>query len=170
MDKAQKKLTVENLKASFKDSEGVVVTHYLGLNSSELTELRSKIKEVGAKFCVAKNSLVKIATKNTAYEGLNEYFSGPTALVFSKDPISGIKAVKTYSDSNEKLKFVKASLNEKIIDDKEYEALSKLPSLDELKAKLVGYLVAPHQQLVSLFNVVGTDIVGVLDNYSKKKN
>ena len=86
MDKAQKKLTVENLKASFKDSEGVVVTHYLGLNSSELTELRTKIKEVGAKFCVAKNSLVKIATKNTAYEGLNEYFSGPTALVFSKDP------------------------------------------------------------------------------------
>lgn len=170
MDKAQKKSTVENLKSSFESSEGVVITHYIGLDSSELTELRIKVKEVGARFCVAKNSLVKIASKNTPYEGLKEYFNGPTAIVFSKDPISGIKAVKNYSDKNEKLKFIKASLNEKIIDDKEYEVLSKLPSLDEIRANLVGYLVAPHQQLVNVLNAVGADFVGVLDNYSKKKN
>ena len=170
MDKAQKKLMVKSLKDSFENSEGVVVTHYLGLNTTELTELRIKVKEVGAKFCVAKNSLVKIASKDTPYEVLNEFFTGPTAIVFSKDPISGIKAVKSYSDNNEKLKFVKASLNDKIIDDKEYDALSKLPSLDELKAKLVDYLIAPHQQLINVFSATGTQIVGVLDNYSKKKN
>jgi large subunit ribosomal protein L10 len=169
MDKTQKIETVKNLKESFEDSESIVVTHYIGLNTSEMTDLRGKIREVGARFCVAKNSLVKLALKDTQYEGLIEYFSGPTAVVFSKDPISGIKAVKNYSDKNEKLKFIKASLNEKVIDTDEFIALAKLPSLDEIRAKLVGYLIAPQQQLVQVLNAAGTEVVGVLDNYSKKK-
>ena len=168
MDRESKKNTVKNLKQNFKDSEGVVVTHYLGLNNSELTELRIKVKEVGAKFCVAKNSLIKLASKDTPYEALTEFFKGPTALVFSKDPIAGIKAVKKYSDDNAKLLFIKASLNEKVIDQKEYENLSKLPSLDEIRAKLTAYLIAPHQQLVHILNAAGTELVGTLDNYSKK--
>ena len=116
----------------------------------------------------AKNSLVKLALKDTQYVGLSEFFSGPTAVVFSKDPISGIKAVKDFSDKNEKLKFIKAGLNEKLIDTDEYIALAKLPSLEEIRAKLVGYLVAPQQQLVQILNAASTEIVGVLDSYSKK--
>jgi large subunit ribosomal protein L10 len=108
--------------------------------------------------------------KNTKYEGLSDFFSGPTAIVFSKDQIAGIKAVKKYSDVNEKLKFIKASLNEKIIDDEEFIALSKLPSLDEIRAELVGYLVAPQQQLLRVLNAAGTEVVGVLENYSKNKS
>jgi large subunit ribosomal protein L10 len=134
-----------------------------------MTDLRSKVREVGARFCVAKNSLVKLALKDTQYEALTDFFSGPTAIVFSKDPISGIKAVKNYSDKNEKLKFVKASLSEKVIDTDEFIALAKLPSLEEIRASLVGYLIAPQQQLIQVFNAPGTEIVGVLDNYSKKK-
>ena len=168
MDKKQKKETVDNLKESFENSEGVVVTHYLGLNTSELTELRVKIGAVGAKFCVAKNSLVKLASKDTSYKGLTEYFNGPTALVFSKDPVAGIKVLKKYSEENQKLKVIKASLNDKIIDDKEFDALAKLPSLDEIRSKLAGYFIAPHQQLFKVFNATATEIVGVLDNLSKK--
>ena len=81
-----------------------MVTHYIGLNTSEITELRSKVREAGARFCVAKNSLVKIASKETPYEALENYFKGPTAIIFSKDPIAGIKVVKKYSDENEKFK------------------------------------------------------------------
>ncbi|MDC0651714.1 50S ribosomal protein L10 [Alphaproteobacteria bacterium] len=168
MDKKQKTETVKNLKKSFDSSEGVVVTHYIGLNTAEITELRNKVREVGARFCVAKNSLVKLALKDTQYTGLSDFFSGPTAIVFSEDPISGIKAVKNYSDKNEKLKFIKAALNEKVIDTDEFIALAKLPSLEEIRAKLAGYLVAPQQQLVQVLNAASTEVVGVLDNYSKK--
>ncbi len=168
MDKKQKTETVKNLKKSFDNSEGVVVTHYIGLNTAEITELRNKVREVGARFCVAKNSLVKLALKDTQYTGLSDFFSGPTAIVFSEDPISGIKAVKNYSDKNEKLKFIKAALNEKVIDTDEFIALAKLPSLEEIRAKLAGYLVAPQQQLVQVLNAASTEVVGVLDNYSKK--
>ena len=91
MDKDNKKNIVKNLKDSFENSEGVIVTHYLGLDSSELTELRNRVKQAGSKFCVTKNSLAKLASKSTNYEELNGFFSGPVALVFSKDPIAGIK-------------------------------------------------------------------------------
>jgi large subunit ribosomal protein L10 len=167
MDKTQKIKAVKNLKESFDGSEGVVVTHYIGLNTSEITELRSQVKEAGARFCVAKNSLVKLALKDTKYIGLSDFFSGPTAVVFSKDPISGIKAVKNFSDKNEKLKFIKAGLKEKVIDTDEYLALAKLPSLEETRAKLTGILVAPQQQLVQILNAASTELVGVFDNYAK---
>ena len=106
MDKQSKKKIVKDLKESFEKSSGVIVTHYLGLNSSELSDLRGQVKEIGAEFRVAKNSLTKLALKTTDYEGLNDFFTGPTALVFSEDALAGIKVIKNFSDKNEKLKFV----------------------------------------------------------------
>ena len=168
MDKEQKKIAVKSLKKYFEESEGVVVTHYLGLNTSELTEFRAKVSEIGSKFCVAKNSLVKIASKETPYEALEDYFKGPTAIIFSKDPIAGIKVVKKYSDENEKFKVVKASLNQKIINEEEFNKLSELSSLEDLRSEIAGYLVAPHQNLVQLLNAASTELVGVFNNFSKK--
>ena len=170
MDREQKKIAVKNLKKHFEESEGIVVTHYLGLNTSELTEFRKEISKVGASFLVTKNSLVKLASKETPYEALESFFKGPTAIVFSKDPVAGIKVVKKYSDDNEKLKVVKASLNEKIIDEKEFDLLSKLASLDEIRSEIASYLLAPHQNIVQLLNAAGTELVGVLNNFSKKEN
>ena len=169
MDKQTKKNIVEELRNSFKNSSGVVVTHYLGLNSSELTDLRNQVKAIGSKFCVAKNSLAKIASKTTDFESLNDFFSGPTALVFSEDALAGIKVIKNFSDKNEKLKFITASFDKKIIEFKEFETLAKLPSLEELRAKIVGYITAPHQQLISVLNAPATETAGVIESYSKKK-
>ena len=170
MDKQSKKNIVSNLKDSFKDSSGVIVTHYLGLNNSELNELRDQVKEVGSRFCVTKNSLAKLATKSTDFENLNDFFTGPTALIFSKDALASIKVIKKFSDNNEKLKFVTASLDKKIIELKEFETLAKLPSLEELRAKIIGYITAPHQQLINVLNAPAKDTLGVIQNYSKKKN
>ena len=170
MDREQKKIAVKSLKKYFEESEGIVVTHYLGLNTSELTEFRQKVNKVGSKFFVAKNSLVRIASKETPYEALKNYFKGPTAIVFSKDPVAGIKVVKKYSDENEKLKVVKASLNEKIIDEEEFNTLSKLSSLEELRSQIASYLLAPHQNLVQLLNAASTELVGVFNNFSNKEN
>lgn len=168
MEKKQKEKIVDKLNKSFKDSEGVVVTHYLGLNTSELSELRIKVNEAGARFCVAKNSLIKLALKNTDYKALESYFKGPTALIFSKDPVAGIKVIKKYADTNEKLKVIKASLNEKVIDEDEFNALSKLASLEEIRAQIASYLIAPHQQLVQITNASGTELASVLNNFAKK--
>tara|TARA_S200000501_G_C20550049_1_gene623982 strand:+ start:68 stop:580 length:513 start_codon:yes stop_codon:yes gene_type:complete len=170
MDKEKKKIAVKSLKKYFEESEGVVVTHYLGLKTSELTEFREKVSEAGSKFCVAKNSLVRLASKETPYEGLESYFKGPTALVFSKDPVAGIKIVKKYSEENEKLKVVKASLNKKIIDEDEFNQLSKISSLEDLRRDIASYLIAPHQNLVQIFKAAGSELVSVFDNFSKKKN
>ncbi len=170
MDREQKKVAVENLKKHFQEADGIVVTHYLGLNTTELTEFRQKVSKVGAKFFVAKNSLVKIASKETPYEALESFFKGPTAIVFSKDPVAGIKVVKKYSEENEKLKVIKASLNDKLIDEKEFETLSKLSSLEDLRSQIASYLLAPHQNLVQFLNAPGTELVGVLNNFSKKEN
>ena len=169
MDKQSKINIVKDLKESFVNSSGVIVTHYLGLNSSELTDLRVQVKAVGAKFCVAKNSLAKLASKNTDYESLNDFFSGPTALVFSEDALASIKAIKKFSDENKKLKFVTASLDQKILEFKEFETLAELPSLEELRAKIVGYITAPHQQLISVLNAPASETVIVIENYSKTK-
>ena len=170
MDKQSKKNIVKTLKKSFQSSAGVIVTHYLGLNSTELTDLRNKVKEVGANFCVTKNSLAKLASKSTDFETLNNYFTGPTALIFSEDALAGIKVIKKYSDKNEKLKFITASLDNKIIEFKEFEALAKLPSLDEIRGKLVGYITASHQQLINVLNAPAAETACVIENYSKKKN
>ena len=169
MDKQSKKNIVKDLRDSFQNSSGVVVTHYLGLNSAELTDLRSQVKAVGSRFCVAKNSLAKLASQSTDFETLNGFFTGPTALIFSEDALAGIKVIKKFSDKNEKLKFITASLDNKVIEFKEFETLSKLPSLEELRAKIVGYITAPHQQLISVLNAPATETVGVIENYSKKK-
>ena len=170
MDKQSKKNIVKTLKESFQSSSGVIVTHYLGLNSTELTDLRNQVKEVGANFCVTKNSLAKLASKSTDFEPLNDYFSGPTALIFSEDALAGIKVIKKYSDKNEKLKFITAILDKKIIEFKEFETLAKLPSLEELRGEIVGYITAPHQQLINVLNAPATETIGVIENYSKKKN
>ena len=170
MDKQIKKNIVSDLKDSFENSAGVIVTHYSGLNNLELNELRIQVKEVGSRFCVTKNSLAKLASKSTDFESLYDFFTGPTALIFSKDPLASIKIVKKFSDKNEKLKFVTASLDKKIIELQEFEALAKLPSLEELRAKIIGYITAPHQQLINVLNAPATETLGVIQNYSKKKN
>ena len=170
MDKQTKKNIVKDLRKYFENSSGIIVTHYLGLNSSELTDLRDKVKQAGSKFCVTKNSLAKLANKNTSHDSLNEFFTGPTALVFSEDALAGIKVIKKFSDKNDKLKFITASFDNKIIELKEFETLAKLPSLEELRAKIVGYITAPHQQLINVLNAPASEIASVIENYSKKKN
>ena len=168
MEKKQKEQIVDRLNKSFKEAQGVIVTHYLGLNTAELTELRTKVNAAGARFCVAKNSLIKLALKNTDYKVLEDYFKGPTALVFSEDPVAGIKVIKKYADDNEKLKVVKASLNEKVIDEVEFNTLSKLSSLEEIRAEIASYLLAPHQELVQLAKAAGSDLISVFNNFAKK--
>ena len=120
------------------------------------------MRENGARYQVAKNRIVKIAIKGTKYENISELFSGPTAIAFSEDPVSAPKIVSNFAKENEKLSIVGGGIDGKILSVKEIEDLGSLPSLDELRAKIVGLLTAPAEKIASLNVNVASQLVRIL--------
>ena len=162
MNREQKAKLIENLNATFSDAAVIVVTKQSGLTVSESSSLRNKMRENGARYQVAKNRIVKIAIKGTKYENISELFSGPTAIAFSEDPVSAPKIVSNFAKENEKLSIVGGGIDGKILSVKEIEDLGSLPSLDELRAKIVGLLTAPAQKIANLNVNVASQLVRIL--------
>lgn len=168
MSRTQKKAEIEALNERFANDEIVVVTHYSGLTVAEMSELRSSLRNEGATFKVTKNTLAKIALKGTRYEQLGDMFTGPTGVASSQDPVAAAKAAHEFAKKNDKLIILGGALGEKILDAKEIEALAKLPSLDEVRSKLVGLLVAAPTKLAGLLQAPARELVGVTKAYGAK--
>ncbi|MBI1300325.1 MAG: 50S ribosomal protein L10 [Alphaproteobacteria bacterium] len=168
MSRAQKKAEVEVLNQRFSSDELVVVAHYQGLTVTELTELRSALRAEGASFKVTKNSLAKLALKGTRFEQLEGMFSGQTGVATSQDPVAAAKVAHKFAKSNDKLVILGGALGEMILDAKGVEAIAKLPSLDEIRSKLVGLLQAPATKLAGLLQAPARDLVGVTKAYGEK--
>ncbi len=168
MSRAEKEVEIQNLKSSFTDNELVVVTHYSGLGVSELTELRSNLRKEDAAFKVAKNSLSKIAIKGTKFENIEKMLSGPVALASSKDPVAAARVAYKFAKDNNKLVIIGGAMGDMLLDLKGVEALAKLPSLDEIRSKLVGLLQAPAQKIASVTAAPARDLVGVTKAYGEK--
>ena len=147
MNRTEKTELIETLHATFSDAASVVVTHQVGLTVVESSALRNKMRENGAAYKVTKNRIAKIALKDTAYETLSDYFTGPTAIGTSQDPVAAAKVLADYAKGNTKLTIVGGSMDGKILDKTGVEALAKMPSLIELRGKLVGLLVAPAAKI-----------------------
>ena len=128
-------------------SELVVVSHYKGLTVAEVSELRNNIRKAGAGFRVTKNRIAKLALKGTKFEGLTELFNGPTAIAFANDPISACKACVEFAKTNEKLVVIGGAMGTGVLTIDEINRLASIPSMDELRAKLIGLLQAPAAQL-----------------------
>ena len=135
------------MNKEFKEASLVVVTHYLGLTVAEMTELRGKVREAGAKFRVTKNRITRLALAGTPYEGLADLMTGPTALSTSVDPIAAAKAVVQFAKKNEKIVVLGGVMNGQTLSADQVKALGDLPSLDELRGKIVGLLQAPAGQI-----------------------
>ncbi len=135
------------MNKEFKEASLVVVTHYLGLTVAEMTELRRKVREAGAKFRVTKNRITRLALAGTPYEGLADLMTGPTALSTSVDPIAAAKAVVQFAKKNEKIVVLGGVMNGQTLSADQVKALGDLPSLDELRGKIVGLLQAPAGQI-----------------------
>ena len=148
MDRSQKAESVAQLNAVFSEVGVVVVTRNLGLTVEQSTALRNKMREVGATYKVAKNNLAKLAVKDTAYTGLDEFLSGPTGLAWSKDPVAAAKAIVDFAKTNEKLEIVGGSMGATVLNEAGVKALAAMPSLDELRGKLVGLVNAPATKIV----------------------
>tara|TARA_X000000950_G_scaffold289123_1_gene410023 strand:- start:62662 stop:63177 length:516 start_codon:yes stop_codon:yes gene_type:complete len=168
VNRTEKNEFVTSFNSTLKDVNFLLVAHYKGLTVSEITELREKVKTNNATFKVTKNSLIKRAIKNTDYEKLDNFFVGPTSVTYSKDPVSAAKAVFDFSKENEKLKIIAASMGDKELSVDDIEKLAALPSMDELKAKILGLLTSPMRNIASIFNESVSGIVRVIN--AKNKN
>lgn len=168
MDRTQKEATIADLQTKLQDTGLVVVTRHLGLTVAEVTDLRGKVRAAGAGFKVTKNRLARRALLGTQFEGLDGLFKGPTAIAFSKDPVAAAKVVADYAKSNDKLQIVGAALGNKILDAEGVKALATLPSLDELRAKLVGMIQTPATRIAGVLQAPGGQVARVLAAYAKK--
>ncbi len=163
VERAQKVEMVANLKEIFQDAGVVVVTHYSGLSVGDMGDLRGKLREADARLKVIKNRLAKLALEGTEMEGVSPLLKGPVAIVYAKDPVGASKVAVDYAKDNENFIVLGGLLGASVLDADGITALSKMPSLDELRASLVGVLNAPGGKFVRTLNAPAGGFVTALD-------
>lgn len=147
MNREEKAELLNEMNAIVQASGSVVISHYRGLTVAEMEELRKKAREYGAKLRVTKNRITRLALKGTSFEGLDELFKGPTIMAYAEDPISACKLCVEYAKANEKFVVVGGALTTGMLSQAEIERLATIPSMDELRAKIIGLLQAPGAAL-----------------------
>ena len=170
MLRSEKKTFVSELEKIYQDSNSVIITHYHGLTVSQITNLRKALRENGASFKIVKNTLSKIAATNVKLTHDPEAFSGPTAIAYSKDPVAAAKGVVEFAKANDNLKVIGGIVNDKILNLVEVQQLAKLPSLDQLRGKIVGILQAPAANLARIIQAPAGSLARVIQAYSEKNN
>lgn len=168
MNRTEKKELIADVHAKLKNSSTLVVTQYRGLTVAEMTDLRRKMRTAGAGFKVSKNRLVKLASKGTAFEAAGDMLKGPTAVAFSSDPVAAAKGVVEFAKSNEKLVIIGGIYDGKALDVSAIQNLAKLPSLDELRAKIVGMLKTPATRIACVLQAPGGQVARVIAAHSEK--
>jgi large subunit ribosomal protein L10 len=168
VEKSKKYQVVENLNQLFKQSGSVIVTHYRGLTVSDITELRTNLKQNDAKFQVTKNTLAKLASKDTDVSQVEHLFNGPVGLAFSEDPVAAAKGIVEFSEKNENLIVLGGVVNGEFLDEQQVQQLAKLPSMDELRAKIIGVIEAPATKLARVAQAPASQIARVLQAYADK--
>ena len=168
VDRSMKQELVDTLHSTFKQSNLVVVAELRGLTVAELTDFRRKMRAEGAGLKVAKNRLARRALTDTNYATLDSLFVGPTVIGFSVDPIAAAKVALNFAKTNEKVTIKGGSMNGLLLDKSGVEALATLPSLDELRGKLVGVLVAPATKIAAVLQAPGSQLARVLNAHATK--
>jgi len=168
MDRAQKADAVAELKSVFNEVGVVVVTRNLGLTVAQSTALRTKMREAGASYKVAKNRLAKLASQDTDYAGISDLLTGPTGLASSIDPVAAAKIVVEFAKTNDKLEIVGGSMGAQVLDADGVKALASLPSLDELRAKIVGLVQAPATKVAQVVGAPAAQLARVFGAYAAK--
>ena len=162
MDRAQKRELVTTLNEEWKDSGVIVVAHYKGMTVAQMTDFRKRVKEAGGSVKVAKNKLAKLALKDTEVETISDLLQGQTCVAYSDDPVSAARVSVKYARENDKLVILGGAMGNTRLDSKGVSALADLPSLDELRGKLLGLLQAPATKIVRILNEPGGMLARVL--------
>ncbi len=162
MERAAKEALVTTLHEVFNNAGVVVVTHYSGLSVAQMTEYRNRMREAGGSVKVAKNRLAKIALKDANIGDITDLLQGPTCLAYSEDPIAAAKVAVDYAKTNDKLVVLGGAMGDILLDADGVKALASLPSLDELRGKLVGLIQAPATKIAQIAKEPGGQLARVL--------
>lgn len=168
MNRTEKQELIASLHETLKTAELVVITQQSGLTVAEVTNLRRQMRQAGAGYKVTKNRLARLALEGTQFEGLKSLFTGPTAIAYSADPIAAAKVAVTYANSNEKLTIVGGAMGSQVLDSAGVKALATLPSLDELRAKIIGILQTPATRVASVLQAPAGQLARVFNAYASK--
>ena len=168
MDRTEKREFVASLASVFAETSMVVVTRPTGLTVAEATDLRRRMRAAGANYKVAKNRLATLALDGTSFEGIKHLMKGPTALAWSRDPVAVAKTAVEFARTNEKFVVLGGALGTQTLDAAGIKALSELPSLDALRAKLLGLIAAPATRIAGILQAPGGQLARVLAAYAKK--
>lgn len=169
MDRAQKKALVASLNRVLSETGVVVITRNHGLTVAQVTDLRNKMRAAGASYKVAKNKLARIALEGTPYEAISDMLVGPTAMATSQDAVAAAKAANDFAKSNDKLEIVGGAMGKTILDANGVKQLASLPSLDELRGKIVGLIQAPATKLVRIVQAPAGQLARVVGAYAAKE-
>ena len=169
MDRAQKQEVVKDLHGVFNSAGIVVVTHYNGLNVADMTDLRDRLREIGASFKVTKNRLTKLALNGTDKAPLGDLFTGPTGIGFSDDPVAAPKVLVKFAKDHDNLKILGGMMGEVVLDENAIKELASLPSLYELRAKLVCLLSTPATRIAGVLQAPAGQVARVIGAYGAKE-
>ena len=168
MDRSQKEELVASLHRTFNETTLVVVTQQSGMTVSEASSLRRQMLEAGASYKVTKNRLTRLALEGTKFEALKDLFTGPTAIAVSEDPVAAAKVCVAFAKSNDKLTIVGGAMGENQLDPDAIKALATLPSLDELRGKLIGVLQAPATKVAGVVQAPAAQLARVFSAYGSQ--
>ncbi|MFZ4541639.1 MAG: 50S ribosomal protein L10 [Rickettsiales bacterium] len=166
--RAFKQEWIDETNGLVKDTGILLVAHYKGLTVAEITDLRVKVRAAGASFKVTKNLLVKRALVGTQYEKISELFKGPTAVAYSTDPMAAAKSLHEFAKKNEKLVLVGGAFGNTVLDKAAIQQLASLPSLDELRAKIIAMLQTPATRIAGVLQAPAGQLARVFGAYAKK--
>jgi large subunit ribosomal protein L10 len=170
VDRTEKREFVAALGAVFADTSMVVVTRNDGMTVADVTELRRRMRAAGASFKVAKNRLALLALEGTRFDGLAPLMKGPTAISWSKDPVAVAKAAVDFAKTNDKFVLVGGALGSQVLDASGVKALSELPSLDSLRAKLLGLIAAPATRIAGVLQAPAGQLARVFAAYADSQS
>jgi large subunit ribosomal protein L10 len=169
VDRAGKKELVAALNSAFTTNTGsIVVAHYSGLTVAQMQILRREMKKSGATLKVAKNTLVKIALAGTEISSISPLMKGPTILAYANDPVAAPKVATAFAKDNDKLVILGGAMGSTVLDANGVKALATMPSLDELRAKLIGLINAPATKLAQLATAPAAKLARVVGAYANK--
>jgi large subunit ribosomal protein L10 len=170
MDRAQKSEQVAQLKQTFNETSAVVVTRNLGMTVAQSTALRIRMRDAGASYKVTKNTLTLIALEDTPYAGISDMLTGPTALATSSDPVAAARVAVDFAKTTDRFEIVGGAMGETVLDVAGVRALAELPSLDELRAKIIGLIQAPASKIARTINEPGAMLARVIGAYAAKED
>jgi large subunit ribosomal protein L10 len=166
MDKAEKRELVAELHEAFAKTDVIVVAHYAGLTVAQMTKLRRQMKDVGSTVRVAKNKLARLALAGTSSEGIADLFKGPTVVAYSKDPVGTAKVAASFAKDHAKLVILGAAMGKTVLDSNGVKTLAELPSLDQLRATILGLIQAPASKIARLVKEPGAQLARVIQAHA----